>query len=61
MQPDSTQPPIQANTVVRNIGQLVTVAQQPIDGASGALQVIPNAAIAVKDGLIAWIGPDNKV
>ena len=61
MQPDSTQPPIQANTVVRNIGQLVTVAQQPIDGASGALQVIPNAAIAVKDGLVAWIGPDNQV
>ncbi len=61
MEPDSTQSPIQANTVVRNIGQLVTVAQQPIDGASGTLQVIPNAAIAVKDGHIVWIGPDNQV
>src|SRR5574340_606378 len=61
MQPDSTQSPIQANTVVRNIGQLVTIAQQPIDGANGVLQVIPNAAIAVKDGRIAWIGPDNQL
>jgi len=61
MQPDSTQPPIQANTVVRNIGQLVTIAQRPINGASGTLQVISNAAIAVHDGVIVWIGPDDQV
>src|SRR5689334_4108367 len=61
MQSDSTQSSIQASTVVRNIGQLVTIAQQPIDGASGTLQVIPDAAIAVKDGLITWIGPDNQI
>ncbi len=61
MQPDSTQPPIQASTVVRNIGQLVTVAQQPIAGASGVLQVISDAAIAVHDGVIVWIGPDDHV
>src|SRR6266704_6264617 len=61
MQPDSTKPPIQASTVVRNIGQLVTVAQQPIAGASGVLQVISDAAIAVRDGIIVWIGPDDHV
>ncbi|HXZ03529.1 MAG TPA: imidazolonepropionase [Ktedonobacteraceae bacterium] len=61
MQPDSTQPPIQANTVVRNIGQLVTIAQRPINGASGTLQVISNAAIAVHDGVIVWIGLDDQV
>jgi imidazolonepropionase len=45
--------------VIRNIGQLVTVAQQPIPGANGALQVISDAALAVHDGTIAWIGPDD--
>ena len=51
---------IQADTVIRNIGQLVTVAQQAIEGASGTLQIIENAAIAVYDGLIVWVGPDNE-
>jgi imidazolonepropionase len=57
---DSSQPRVEASTVIRNIGQLVTVAQQPIPGADGPLQVIPNAAIAVHDGVIVWIGPDDK-
>src|SRR5436305_10483779 len=61
MQTNLTQPPIQASTVVRNIGQLVTVAQQLITGASGTLQVISDAAIAVHNGLIVWIGPDDQV
>lgn len=51
---------IQADIVIRNIGQLVTVAQQTIEGASSTLQVIDNAAIAVHDGLITWVGPDNE-
>jgi imidazolonepropionase len=61
--PDSdtgtTQPSIQANMVIRNIGQLVTVAQQPIAGANGPLQVIDDAALAVHDGRIVWIGADD--
>ena len=57
---DPSQPRVEANTVIRNIGQLVTVAQQPIPGASGPLQVIPNAAIAVHEGVISWIGPDDN-
>ncbi len=60
MMPDPTQPRIQANMVIHNIGQLVTVAQQPIPGASGPLQVITDAAMAVHDGVIVWIGPDDN-
>lgn len=61
MTPASEQPAIKivADTVIRNIGQLVTVAQQPIEGASGPLQVIEHAAIAVHRGTIMWIGPDH--
>ena len=56
---DAVPEKIQANIVVRNIGQLVTVAQQPIAGASGPLQVIHDAALAVYSGRIVWIGPDD--
>ncbi len=49
---------IQASTVIRNIGQLVTVAQQPVQGATGLLQVLEHAALAVHEGIIVWIGPD---
>jgi imidazolonepropionase len=46
--------------VIHNIGQLVTVAQQPLAGASGPLQVITNATMAVHNGNIVWIGHDNE-
>ena len=59
MMPDPSPPRIQANMVIRNIGQLVTIAQQPIPGAKGALQVISDAALAVHGGTIVWIGPDD--
>ncbi|GCE20744.1 imidazolonepropionase [Dictyobacter kobayashii] len=53
---------IQARAIVRNIGQLVSVAQAPIAGASGLLQVLSNAAIMVdNDGNISWIGADQEV
>jgi imidazolonepropionase len=61
MKPDSSQPPIQASLVIRNIGQLVTVAQQPIAGATSILQVLSDAAIAVHNGVIVWIGPNDHV
>ncbi len=57
-EPDSSQT-IQASMVIRNISQLVTIAQRPIAGASGPLQVIPHAAIAIHNDTIVWIGPDN--
>nr|BBH94140.1 imidazolonepropionase [Thermogemmatispora argillosa] len=60
MQPESAQPPIRANAVIRNIKQLVTVAQQPIAGASGVLQVLDKAALAVYHGRIVWIGRDDE-
>jgi imidazolonepropionase len=50
---------IQADLVIRNIGQLVTVAQSPILGAEGRLQIIPNGAIAAHMGRIVWIGPEH--
>ena len=50
---------IQASTVIRNIGQLVTVSQQPLPDASGPLAIISNAALAVHQGQIVWMGPDN--
>ncbi|HLI09061.1 MAG TPA: imidazolonepropionase [Ktedonobacteraceae bacterium] len=49
-----------ADMVVRNIGQLVTVAQHPIAGANGTLQIISDAALAVHHGKIVWIGPDDE-
>jgi imidazolonepropionase len=61
MEPESSRLPIQASTVIRNIGQLVTVAQQSIEGASGVLQVISTSAIAVHDGVIVWIGSDDQI
>jgi imidazolonepropionase len=53
-------PKIVADTVIRNIGQLVTVAQQPIPGAIGPLQVLEHAALAVQRGIIAWVGHDDE-
>lgn len=56
---DPARPEIQASTVIRNIGQLVTISQQPLAGASGALQIIADAALAVHEGKIVWIGADD--
>ena len=60
MVPDPAQPRIQANMVIHNIGQLVTVAQQPLPGANGPLRVIDNAAMAVLNGDIVWIGREGE-
>jgi imidazolonepropionase len=51
---------IQASTIIRHIGQLVTVAQHPIAGASGTLQVVSDAALAVLAGQIVWLGLDSE-
>jgi len=62
MTQESSQPPatILADTVIRNIGQLVTLAQQPIAGATGPLQIINHAALAIHQGTITWIGSDDE-
>ncbi len=60
MTPDPSAPPIEASIVIRNIGQLVTVSQQPVAGAHGPLQMIANAALAVHRGRIVWIGLDDE-
>jgi imidazolonepropionase len=59
MSSDPSANPILADTVIRNIGQLVTMAQQPLAEATGSLQVISNAAIAVHHGSIFWIGSND--
>ena len=60
MIPDASQSQIQADMVIRNIGQLVTVAQQPLAGTSGPLQVIADAALATHHGIITWIGTSTE-
>jgi imidazolonepropionase len=59
---DSSQPTkkILASTVIRNIGQLITIAQQPVPGAGGPLQILERAAVAIHKGIIVWIGPDQE-
>lgn len=61
MQSDPSQAPtpLLADTVIRNIGQLVTVAQEPISGATGSLQVLDDAAVALCEGVIVWIGQEH--
>ena len=60
---ESSQPPapILASAVIRNIGQLVTIAQQPVQGAIGPLQIITHAALAIHNGTITWLGSDNEM
>jgi imidazolonepropionase len=58
-EPTSSAEHVLASTVIRNIGQLVTIAQQPLPGASGPLQILHNVALAVHNGTIVWIGRDE--
>ncbi len=51
MNSDQSQSNILVSTVIRNIGQLVTIAQQPIPGATGPLQIIEHAALAIQNGV----------
>ncbi len=52
---------IKADLVIRNIGQLVTLAQTPILGAAGRLRVIEQGALAARMGRIVWIGADRAL
>src|SRR5579885_230340 len=44
--------------LVRNIGQLVTVAEGQVEGATGPLATIERAALLAQDGKIVWLGPE---
>lgn len=50
---------VQVDTLIRNIRQLVTVSCQAIVGAEGPLQVLEQAALAVFQGNIVWLGSDE--
>ncbi|MEN1967561.1 imidazolonepropionase [Lentibacillus sp. N15] len=53
---------VQADLLITNIGQLLTMDKQgPVKGeAMNELAVIEGAAIAVKNGMIHWIGSAEK-
>ncbi len=52
---------IKADLVIRNIGQLVTLAQAPILGAHGRLSIIEHGALAARMGRIVWIGVESAL
>jgi imidazolonepropionase len=52
---------IKADLVIRNIGQLVTLAQTPILGAQGRLRIIEQGALAARLGRIVWIGAESAL
>ncbi|HEU5367410.1 MAG TPA: imidazolonepropionase [Ktedonobacterales bacterium] len=52
---------IKADLVVRNIGQLITLAQTPILGAQGRLGIIEHGALAARLGRIVWIGVESAL
>jgi imidazolonepropionase len=52
---------IKADLIIRNISQLVTLAQMPILGAHGRLGVIEHGAIAARLGRIVWIGEESAL
>jgi imidazolonepropionase len=58
-EPTSTR--LHADLLIRNIGQLVTIAQSPIAGAEGRLRIIQNGALAVHMGRIIWLGPERQL
>jgi imidazolonepropionase len=60
LDPSQSAHTIRADTVIRNIGQLVTVAQGPLPGASGPLQVIDHALVSISQGRITWIGREGE-
>jgi imidazolonepropionase len=60
LEPASSSERVQASTVIRNIGQLITVAQQSLPGANGPLRILQNAALAIHNGTIVWIGRDEE-
>ncbi len=52
---------LKADLVIRNVGQLVTLAQAPMPGAEGRLGVIEQGALASRLGRIVWIGPESAL
>jgi imidazolonepropionase len=52
---------IKADLVIRNIGQMVTIAQSALLGAEGRLKVIERGALAARLGRIVWLGAESAL
>ncbi len=59
-EPNPLSSAIPVDTLIHNIGQLVTIAQTPLHNATGPLQVIEHAALTLHNGLITWIGDGSE-
>ena len=59
-QPQSASTTQPADFVLTGISRLVTVAPAT-EGASGPLGIIEHAALAARDGLIVWLGPESQL
>ena len=47
--------------LIRNIGRLVTVAEQPMPAAFGPLGTLAGAALLAENGRITWLGPEASL
>jgi imidazolonepropionase len=52
---------IKADLVIRNIGQLITIAQTALLGAHGRLKIIEQGALAARLGRIVWVGSESAL
>ena len=55
---------IRADLVVRDLAEVVTLADGPVPRvgpAMGRLGVVPDGAIAVVGGAVAWVGPERRL
>ncbi len=51
---------MKVDIVVRNIGELITFKEGPLRRVNtDSAGIIHNAAVAVKDGKVVWVGPDS--
>ena len=59
---ESKQPWVEADLVVSGAGELLTCARTTTGpGSRSALGLIPNGAVAAREGRVVWVGPANAL
>jgi imidazolonepropionase len=53
--------PIAADLIVENAHAVLTCAGEPGSPAAARLGAVPRGAVAVRDGRIAWVGPQERL